>query len=150
MNTNTMDSLGLGVEQATHWLDQIQGWSAAALVMGCCIVVGYALRFIKQFPNDGIPLAVILTGGLCMMLLADPRPSSVSMRIWTTRNLIVGLIIGFAAWMGHKLIISKIENFLMQKSDAIAKLLGAKTGNTDFIKNPNPPTPPQPIEPPKP
>lgn len=120
------------------------------MVLGCCIVVGYILRFIKAFPNDGIPVVVILTGALAMMMLADPRPTTMTARIWTTRNLIVGLIIGFIAWIMHKTIISKLETYLMQKSDVLSRLLGVKTGNTDIIVNPNPPTPPVTPEPPKP
>ncbi len=121
-------------ENILSQLDKIQGWSVAALVLGCCIAVGYMLRVIKSFPNEAIPVVVILTGALSMLLLADPRPTAMSARIWTTRNFIVGLILGLTAWMGHKIIVSKIEDFLIKKSDAVARLLGMKTGNTEVVK----------------
>src|SRR5262245_14213792 len=100
------------LENILSQLDKIQGWSAAVLVFAACIVVGYMLRFIKSFPNDAIPLVVILTGALSMLLLADPRPTTMSSRIWTSRNCIVGLILGFAAWMAHKFVIGRLEAYL--------------------------------------
>lgn len=96
-------------------LDKIQGLSAAALVCFTCIVVGYALRFIKRFPNDGIPVVVILWGGMAMLLLADPRASTMPARIWTMRNLCIGLVIGFVAWLLHKIVLSRIEDFIASK-----------------------------------
>src|SRR6266576_2651788 len=81
------------LNQLLQWLDKIQGLSAVALVFLSCIVVGYALRFIKRFPNDGIPVVVILWGALAMLIIADLRASTMPARIWTTRNLLVGLII---------------------------------------------------------
>jgi len=96
-------------------LDKIQGLSAAALICFGCIVLGYILRFIKKFPNDGIPVAVILFGSAMMLFLADPRPTAMPARIWSVRNLLVGAIIGFVAWMLHKVVLSKIEEYIAKK-----------------------------------
>src|SRR5262249_39399457 len=115
------------LNQLLSALDKIQGLPAAALVCFGCIVFGYILRFIKPFPNQGIPVAVILTGAVGMLLLADPRASSMPARIWTMRNLLVGLIIGFVAWMLHKFVLTRVEKWIASKVGATG------TGDTDFL-----------------
>lgn len=97
------------------YLDKLEGLPAAALIFLACIALGYMLRFIKPFPNSAIPVVVILFGALSMLFLADARPTTMPARIWTVRNLLVGLIIGFAAWIAHKLILSRIENLIGSK-----------------------------------
>lgn len=111
-------------------LDKIQGLSAVALVCFGCVVVGYVLRFIKSFPNDGIPVVVILFGAVAMLALADPRASAMPARIWTVRNLFVGLIIGFVAWMLHKIVLSRIEDY-------IAKRFPGASDTTFFTRKPS-------------
>lgn len=106
-------------------LDRIQGLPAAALVLFGCIVIGYVLRFIKAFPNNAIPVVVILSGSVLMLILADPRATAMPARIWTMRNLLVGLIIGFAAWMLHYYALAKIEDWIGSKFNL---------GNTDFFR----------------
>lgn len=96
-------------------LDKIQGLSAVALVFFSCIVIGYVLRFVKAFPNNAIPVVVILWGALAMLFIADPRATTMAARIWTARNVFVGLIIGFVAWITHKIILSRIEDVIASK-----------------------------------
>lgn len=105
-------------------LENVQNLSAAAMTFAASIICGYILRCIKKFPNDGIPLVVILTGCINMMVLADPRSSEVPIRIWITRHLIAGAIIGFIAWMSHKAVLSKLEDYLAQRFDIVARVLG--------------------------
>ena len=102
-------------EDFLTWLDKIQGLSAVGLVCLTCIVVGYACRFIKWIPNGAIPVIVILWGALFMMLLADARPTTMPRHVWEVRNLCTGLIIGFIAWMVHKIALSKLEDFISTK-----------------------------------
>lgn len=121
------------------WLDKIQGLSAVALVFFSCIVVGYVFRFIKSFPNNGIPVVVILWGALLMMFIADPRAASMPARVWTARNISVGLIIGTVAWISHKIILSRLEDFLISKFNL---------GNTTFFsKSDVSPDDPKPVDP---
>lgn len=103
------------LENLLSVLDKIQGLPAVALVCFTCIAVGYALRFIKAFPNNGIPVVVILWGSLAMLFLADPRATSMSPRVWASRNVAVGLIIGFLSWMLHKIVLSRIEDWVAQR-----------------------------------
>lgn len=123
-------------------LDKVQGMSAAALVCVSCIVVGYVLRFIKKFPNDGIPVVVILWGAVAMLFIADPHPPATTMRVWTVRNFLVGLTIGLIAWMLHKFVLSWVEDYLAKKFPSAS--------NTAFFNKPDPTDKPVAPEPPKP
>lgn len=117
MNTDTIETI-------IDALNKIEGAPAIALVLLSCLAVGYALRFIRRFPNDGIPVAVILWGAAFMPLLSDFRTSGIqSLRVWIIRNLVVGLIVGFVAWLVHNLILSKVEDWISSKVPALGKLL---------------------------
>jgi len=115
-----------------QWLDKIQGLSAGALVLLSCVVLGYVLRFIKKFPNDGIPVVVILWGAVAMLMLADPRATSMPARVWTLRNLIIGLVIGLLAWFIHNFALKKLEDFIASK-------FPDRSSDTTFFNKPNPP-----------
>lgn len=106
-------------------LNSLYGLPAVGLVFGSCIVLGYVLRFIKKFPNDGIPVAVTLWGAVAMSLVADSRSSNMTLRIWVVRNVLVGMIIGLAAWIVHKTAISKLEDWIASKFNL---------GDTTFFK----------------
>jgi len=116
-------------------LDKIVTLSNSVLTYGACLVFGYVLRFIKRFPNDAIPLAVVFNGAVVFVLLADPRLAGLPMHTWATRYMVAGSLIGFIAWFSHKFAISHLEDWLASKFEIVEKLLGK-------------PTPP--VEPPKP
>ena len=97
------------------WLDKIQGLSAVALVMLACLAVGYIFRFIKSFPNNAIPIVVVLFGSVAMMLMATGRETTMPMHVWVVRNFVVGLIIGALSWLVHFLALSRLENFIKSK-----------------------------------
>ena len=124
------------IDQIIGYLNQLYGLPAAALVFLSCIAVGYALRFIKAFPNGGIPVAVILWGAIIMTLVADARASNMPLRVWVVRNVLVGLFIGFCSWLFHNMILSKVEDWIA------AKWPGAND-TTFFQRKPGdaPPTP---------
>lgn len=122
--TNTLDSV-------IAWLNQLYGLPAATLVFASCIVLGYALRFVKRFPNDGIPVAVILWGGIAMSAVADARASNMSLRVWVVRNILVGMVIGMVAWLAHKIILSRVEDWIASKFGG--------SQDTTFFNKPNPP-----------
>ena len=96
-------------------LDKIQGASSTLLVVGVCIIVGYCLKLIKKFPNDAIPVVVIISGAALMMFLADGRPTTMPKRIWEVRNLCIGVIYGFIAWGIHYWGLSYAEQWLSSK-----------------------------------
>lgn len=117
-------------------LDQIATWSNPLLTVAACIVVGYLLRFIHRFPNDAIPVVVILFGSVVFMFLADKCPANVLARVWHAKNLIVGLILGFVAWIAHNQVLSRVEDWVATKVPGLNSLLGKQP--------PTPPTPPSP------
>lgn len=123
------------IESILQWLDKLQGLPAIALVFISCVITGYTLRFIKRFPNDGIPVAVVLWGAVAMLVIADPRASTVPPRIWIMRNLLIGFALGFVAWLIHKALLSKIEDWIAAKFPSIL-------GNTSFFTKASIPTTP--------
>lgn len=112
------------------WLDQIQGLPAIALVFISCIVAGYLWRFLpfKWANNDSTPAIVILWGAFAFSAIADPRASNMPLRVWFIRNLLIGLSVGFIAWMTHNAVLKKIEDWL------VAKFPGF--GDTAFFRQP--------------
>lgn len=117
MNQTNAQAVVNYIDQGLSILNQIQGLSAVGLVALLCLATGYAWRFLrfKWFPNDAIPLVVMFTGSIFMMLLADARPTSMPMRIWTVRNFVVGFIIGAAMWVLHNYVLWRLENWIGQK-----------------------------------
>jgi uncharacterized integral membrane protein len=103
MNTieNTLDT-------TVNFLNKLDGLPATAVVLLSCIVIGYILKCIKAFPNSGIPVAVILWGGAFNPLLADLN-SEMGWRVWFVKNLLVGLVLGFVAWLVHNQVIARFE-----------------------------------------
>lgn len=122
-------------------LVKIQSWPNVGLVFAVCIVAGYVWKFAKWswFPNNAIPPVVILIGGTAMLLLAGEEPANISGRIWHTRQFIVGVVIGFLAWVSHALVISRIEDWMGAQVPAIGKLLSKPSQNGT---PPSPPAPP--------
>ena len=109
------------VEQILHGLNVVNGLPGHAVVGLSCIIMGYTLRFIKRFPNDGIPLACILWGMAFNPMIADVRLPGTSLRIWLVRNALLGLIIGGGAWMLHKYLLSRIEDKIPGLSQKLAE-----------------------------
>ncbi len=113
-----------------QYLDKLQGLPALALVFLSCIVMGYVWRLIrlKWFSNDAIPLFVILWGAIANAVMADPRAANMPARIWLMRNVLIGAIVGFLAWMLHNYALSKLESALVTKFPNL--------GDTAFFSKP--------------
>jgi hypothetical protein len=118
------------MEWLTKFNDQLLGAPTGALVLLSCIAFGYVLRFFRRFPNEAIPLAVILWGAAFFMLLA-PERQNMALRFWLARNFTIGLIIGFVAWLIHNKGLAILED------------------KVPFLKGLLTPTTPPPTEPPK-
>jgi hypothetical protein len=132
-----MDSLETMIDQIVELLQRLYSAPAILLVLFTCWVLGYALRCIRKFPNDGIPIAVILWGGVLAPFIADTN-STLPLRVWILRNILVGLVCGFVAWLVHNKVLSKVEERL--------GLFGGKNDGSVPIKTVTPPpaTPPIP------
>ena len=114
--------------------DQLMGAPAGVLVIFLSIALGYLLKGISVFQNRFIPLAVVIASTTLFMLLAPERDAATPLRIWLTRNFIIGFILGFVAWATHKLIFQHVED----------KVPGLKQwiSQDDKESNPPPQTPP--------
>ena len=93
-----------------EWNNELNGAPAGLLVVFISICIGYLLRGIRVFENRFIPLAVVIASTTLFMLLSPTRDAETPLRIWLTRNFIIGFILGFAAWASHKLILQHIED----------------------------------------
>lgn len=122
------------IDKIIGYLNQLYGLPAVALVAFSCVAVGYVLRTVKRFPNDGIPLAVILWGAIAMSLVADARANNMSLRVWICRNVLVGLVVGFASWMLHRVVLSRVEDWIVSKFPDL--------GNTTIFRRSDVPNPP--------
>lgn len=100
------------VETIVGLLNKVHGASAGGLVCLSCIALGYILRFIKPFPPDGIPVAMVLWGAIVMSVIADSRPTTMSLRVWVVRNVLVGMVIGMVAWIVQKVLLNRLENWV--------------------------------------
>ena len=104
-----METAETFLEQVTQFLNNLYGAPAGVLVILICIIAGYALKKVKSFPNDAIPIVVILIGAAIYPLIADDR-NDITLRVWIVRNLGIGLILGFAAWVIHNKVIKLITD----------------------------------------
>jgi hypothetical protein len=137
VNTNQLNQ----IDDVLSNLDKLQGASAVTLVFLSCIVVGYILRFIKPFPNNAIPVVVVLWGGMFMSLIASGRATTMPMHVWVIRNALVGLIIGGAAWIAHYVVISRIETWVQSKFPGTQDTtLFKKEPNAEPVKPPTNPS----------
>ena len=90
--------------------DKLMGAPAGVLVIFLAIALGYLLKGIRVFDNRFIPLAVVIASTIFFMLLSPTRDVVTPLRIWLTRNFIIGFILGFVAWALHKLVLQHIED----------------------------------------
>jgi type II secretory pathway component PulF len=123
-------------------ISEIYGWLTSApsylLVVLACVVLGLVLKAVPRFPNGAIPAVVVLSGGILQCLLAGEEPSGTGHRVWLIRNLLMGIIMAFVAWVLHRTVIKRFET----KFPWLGNLL--HTGQTEHFTNPNPPLPPSP------
>lgn len=125
-------------------LTGIQSWPTVGLVFALCIIVGYCFKFWPKFPNAAIPAIVIIVGATINLLLAGQEPSGIPNTVWHTKQFIVGLIVGFAAWMAHNLLISRVENWLSTAVPSIGALMD-KSSQSKPPEAPKPPLTPVPL-----
>jgi hypothetical protein len=108
MNTNEVGVIAKvndawnAVSRALSTLDSAPAYM---LVFLSCLAVGWTLKRLHKFPNEGIPVAVMLWGALFNGLMADPfTPDKTPFRIWLVKNATVGFVIGFGSWLVHRYI----------------------------------------------
>ena len=87
--------------QLVEVLAKLNGLPGFALVFLLCLGFGFLLKTISRFPNEAIPLAVVLMGAIFNTLLADPKADTLPFRLWLFKNVVVGALVGLAAWGVH-------------------------------------------------
>src|SRR5512138_1274530 len=135
-----MDTIETYIDQAVDLLQKLEGAPAILLIALLCLSAGYALRFWKKFPNDAIPVVVMLLGAT-YALIADAN-NDTPLRVWMVRNVVVGLIIGFLTWVAHKTVLKKIELKVPILGPMLASL-DAPDPTPPVPAVPQPPTPDQ-------
>lgn len=131
-----MDTIESYIDQAVDILQKIAGLPAIALVAISCLVVGYVLRFFKRFPNDAIPVVVVIWGAVWYTCVADAN-NTIPLRVWLFRNVAIGLIIGCGTWLLHRYGLKFIETKI--------PILGPYLAQLDSpTVTPIPETPPKP------
>ena len=98
------------MNEITSYIKQAQnmpGWALAALFV---IALGYVLRRIKSFPNDGIPAICLLVGAILTLLLAPPAPAEFKAFQWRLTNFIIGGVVGLLGWQLHAQILKRLED----------------------------------------
>jgi len=72
-------------------------------------VAGYILRLIKIFPNKWIPVCLIIVGTALYPLTTNPGQMSFEVRNPLVRQCLIGLVLGFTAWLVHGKLLKPLE-----------------------------------------
>jgi hypothetical protein len=107
MNTNELNSI---LQKASDFITQLQALPNPLLVAITCIVIGYILKRWNFFPNQAIPVVVVIWGALFTLLLSGNCPAGLTAGQWRIKNALVGLVMGFAAWAFHYYALSRLED----------------------------------------
>lgn len=84
------------------WNEKLDGAPLGVLLYFMCFGVGFVIKRTKWFSNSIIPIAIMVFAIGIFMAGSPPRDPKVALRIWLTRNFLLGGIIGFMAWMTHQ------------------------------------------------
>lgn len=78
----------MNIEAATKWIENMPAWLLTVIAI---LLVGYALKRIKTFPNYFIPLAIMALGPVFLILS----------RYGMMRFVVEGIVYAGTAWMLH-------------------------------------------------
>ena len=107
------------MEQFTQVLDWLLTAAPGPLTFALCICFGYFIRLVPKVSNDWIPLLVVGLGTASYAVLTHGVDSKVAGASPTFRNIIIGFILGVAAWALHKLVLARIESKFPILGDAL-------------------------------
>lgn len=94
------------IQSAADYLQVAPAWF---MVVAASIVIGYILKLWKLFPNQLIPVCVVpaaIAIEIALMWPARQQP----LGSWFVRQGIVGMVLGFAAWVLHRAILHRFED----------------------------------------
>ena len=105
-------------------ISQLLALGPEALLVLVVIALGYVLKRVPVIPNKVIPAACLLCGAMIYPLITSPGKAPPDIRYPIVREIMLGLLIGFIAWMIHNKLLKRIE-------DKLPWLKGVLTGNGD-------------------
>lgn len=99
------------LDQLIQWNDRLLGMPSGVLVLLLVFGFNCVFYYAEFFPNKKIPLFSIISGAVLYFLLSwKVGATTLEAPIWVTKNLVIGAIIGIAAWIfslryGQKIIV---------------------------------------------
>lgn len=106
MNTNSISIPYLN--EVLAWNDQLGGLPALPLIFVGCLGLGYLLKAIAAFDNRYIPRWVISFAVIANLAIA-PKAADMSLRVWSGRTIVLGIITAAFAWMMHHFLLKRLE-----------------------------------------
>ena len=109
-NIATNEVIGTEISAAANYVagtaEYLMSAGPAVVTVVACIGLGYILKALP-FPNKYIPPVVWLTGGVLFPILAPAGSAPSTVRNPTLLFVIVGMVMGFAAWVIHRVVLRK-------------------------------------------
>ncbi len=96
------------MEKIIEFNDKLAGLPSGVLVFLMAIGLGYTLKAIKNFPNNGIPL-VVVCAATAIFMVGAPYTGTLPFRMLLVRNFCMGVVIGVASWLFHKILLKRLE-----------------------------------------
>jgi len=93
---------------------------AGVLVALFSITIGYVLKSAQFFPNNRIPVVVVVIASIMFPILqfcAYAAKGDYDLWLWVPKNFVVGAIIGFIAWAFHAQILKRFVDPHFFKDD---------------------------------
>ena len=119
------------VSQVGHYLQILEQLGPLVLLLVFLVAIGYAIKTTQIVKSRHIPLIVICMGGLLNFFL---YPTQALVPRWEypyVVKCIYGVIVGVGAWMLHRCLLSRVENWL-EKKNKLPVTLMSQEGQTAF------------------
>lgn len=117
--------------------DKLMNAPAGVVVALFAIALGYVLKISAFFPNNRIPLVIVLFTAVVFPILeacADTMAAKEHVALRVPINVLIGFIIGFLAWAFHAQILKKFVDPKFFNDDGSTKFL-----KRDEVKPPDEP-----------
>jgi hypothetical protein len=111
------------IAQTSAYASVLFNLAPAPFTVLIVIVVCYALRLVKRFPNDWIPVSCLIIGIITFCVLNERALGMTAARFYF-RSVMTGLVLGFAAWAFHDYFLSQIENRIPILKTLLARVDG--------------------------
>jgi|SRR3990167_5385402 len=112
------------MEYLNDAIKQLLALGPEALLICVVIALGYVLKRVPLIPNKTIPAACLLLGAGIYPLITSPGQAPPDIKFPIVREIMLGLLIGFIAWIIHNKLLKRIE-------ERVPWLKGVLSGNGD-------------------